>query len=63
MKTKEEIFDSKLIANLMIVFALVISAIYYINYATEIKDEVTTVIVNSLNDVNNSLAEQESTKK
>lgn len=52
-----------MITNLIIVLALVASAIYYFNNAAEIEDKVTTVLVNSLKDVNNSLAEQESTRK
>lgn len=62
MKTKEVFFDSKTIANFMIAVALVVSALYYLNNAKEIKDEVNTVIVDSLNNVNNSLAEQESSR-
>ena len=42
---------------------LILSAIYYINNSDEIEDEVTTVMVNALHDVNNSLAEQESARK
>ena len=52
-----------MIVNIMLALTLVLSAIYYLNYSDEIHDEVTTVIVNSLNDVNNSLAEQESAQK
>lgn len=60
MKATAAFFDSRMIANLIIAFSLVVSAIYYLNYAAEIEDEMKSVIVNSLNDVNNSLAEQES---
>jgi hypothetical protein len=52
-----------MIVNIMLALTLVLSAIYYLNYSDEIHDKVTTVIVNSLNDVNNSLAEQESARK
>ena len=52
-----------MIVNLMLALTLILSAVYYLNYSEEIQDEVTTVIVNSLNDVNNSLAEQESARK
>ncbi|TLP70576.1 hypothetical protein [Maribacter sp. ACAM166] len=63
MKTNEKFFDSKMIVNLMIAFTLIVFGIVYLNYSTEIEDEVTTVIVNSLKDVNTSLAEQESARK
>ena len=59
----DNFFDSKIIVNLVLALTLMLSAIYYLNYSEEIQDEVTTVIVNSLNDVNNSLAEQESARK
>ena len=63
MSNKEKFFDSKMITNLILALTLVVSAICYFNYSAEIEDEVTTVIVNSLKDVNNSLAEQESARK
>ncbi|WP_218157870.1 hypothetical protein [Maribacter stanieri] len=52
-----------MIANLIIAFALLFSAIYYFNYAQEIEDDINTVIVNSLKDASNSLAEQETAHK
>jgi len=63
MGNQENFFDSKMIANLIIVFALFFSAIYYFNYAQEIEDDINTVIVNSLKDASNSLAEQETANK
>lgn len=63
MSKRDNFFDSKMVVNLMLVLTLMLSAIYYLNYSDEIQDEVTTVIVNSLNDANNSLAEQESDRK
>ncbi|WP_339651946.1 hypothetical protein [uncultured Maribacter sp.] len=63
MSKRDNFFDSKMVVNLMLVLTLMLSAIYYLNYSEEIQDEVTTVIVNSLNDANNSLAEQESDRK
>jgi len=63
MGNQENFFDSKMIANLIIVFALLFSAIYYFNYAQEIEDDINTVIVNSLKDASNSLAEQETANK
>jgi len=63
MENQENFFDSKMIANLIIVFALLFSAIYYFNYAQEIEDDINTVIVNSLKDASNSLAEQETANK
>lgn len=63
MRTKQELFDSKMIANLIVAIALVISAICYLNFSTEIEDEVSAVIVDTLNDVSNSLAEQGSSRK
>ncbi|MBU2899807.1 MULTISPECIES: hypothetical protein [Maribacter] len=63
MEKQEYFFDSKMIANLLIVLALLLSAAYYISNAKEIEEEVNTVIVSSLKDVSNSLAEQETTRK
>lgn len=63
MEKQEYFFDSKMIANLLIALTLLLSAAYYISNAKEIEDEVNTVIVSSLKDVSNSLAEQETTKK
>ena len=63
MEKQEYFFDSKMIANLLIALALLLSAAQYISNAKEIEDEVNTVIVSSLKDVSNSLAEQETTRK
>ncbi|MDP2527138.1 hypothetical protein CSC80_01665 [Maribacter sp. 6B07] len=63
MEKQEYFFDSKMIANLLIALTLLLSAAYYISNAKEIEDEVNTVIVSSLKDVSNSLAEQETTRK
>ncbi len=63
MDNNENFLDSKMVANFLIVFALIFTAIYYFNYSDEIEGEVNTVIVNSLKDVNNSLAEQETARK
>ncbi|SHJ84359.1 hypothetical protein SAMN04488007_1649 [Maribacter aquivivus] len=63
MDNNENFLDSKMVANFLIVFALIFTAIYYFNYSDEIEGEVNTVIVNSLKDVNNSLAEQETASK
>ncbi|WP_321826728.1 hypothetical protein [Maribacter dokdonensis] len=63
MEKQEYFFDSKMIANLLIALALLLSAAYYIRNAKEIEDEVNTVIVSSLKDFSNSLAEQETTRK
>jgi hypothetical protein len=62
MKNSEKFFDSKTIADLIFVLAVVLAALFYIQYAAEIEEEVTTVIVNALNDVNSSLAEQEAVR-
>ncbi|WP_036152656.1 hypothetical protein [Maribacter forsetii] len=63
MENQENFFDSKMIANFLIAFALIFTAIYYFNYSDEIENEVNTVIVSSLKDVNNSLVEQETAHK
>ncbi|WP_299320637.1 hypothetical protein [uncultured Maribacter sp.] len=63
MENNENFLDSKMIANFLIAFALMFTAIYYFNYSEEIEEEVNSVIVNSLKDVNNSLAEQETARK
>lgn len=63
MNTEEKLFDATLVTNLLLVLALVFSVLYYVKYAAEIQEEVTTVIMNSLNDVSNSLAQQESVRK
>tara|TARA_R110000868_G_scaffold399234_3_gene672915 strand:- start:1148 stop:1339 length:192 start_codon:yes stop_codon:yes gene_type:complete len=63
MDNNEKFLDSKMIANFVIAFALLFATIYYFNYSDEIEGEVNTVIVNSLIDVNNSLAEHETAGK
>lgn len=63
MNSKEKIFDSTLITNMLIAFALILSAIYYITNSNKIENEVITVIMNSVSDATTSLAEQESTQK
>lgn len=63
MNKQESVLDSKIIANGIVLLAIMLSALYYFNNAAEIEREVVTVISSSLNDVNHSLAEQESRKK
>ncbi|APQ18142.1 hypothetical protein [Maribacter hydrothermalis] len=63
MAKNENFLDSKMIANFLIALALILTAIYYFNNSEEIEGEVNSVIVNSLNDVNNNLAEHESSRK
>lgn len=63
MANNENIIDSKTIANMLIVLALMLTAIYYLNNYEEIESEVSSVIVSSLVDVNNSLAEHEAPRK
>tara|TARA_R110002051_G_scaffold255120_6_gene314276 strand:+ start:11655 stop:11846 length:192 start_codon:yes stop_codon:yes gene_type:complete len=63
MGNNENFLDSKMIANFLIALALMLTAIYYFNNSEEIEGEVNSVIVNSLNDVNNNLAEHESARK
>lgn len=63
MNSKEKIFDATLITNMLIAFALILSAIYYITNSNKIENEVITVIMNSVSDATASLAEQESTQK
>ncbi|MGB3144829.1 MAG: hypothetical protein WBB24_12040 [Maribacter sp.] len=63
MDNSEKFFDSKMIVNFIIAFTVVLAAVIYYQFGNEIKDEVNTVLVSSLNDVNHSLAEQESTRK
>jgi hypothetical protein len=63
MTENEKFFDLKMIGNVIIALILLVCGMYYFKYADKIEDEVTNVIVSSLKDVNNSLAEQESVKK
>ncbi|TVZ17098.1 hypothetical protein [Maribacter sp. MAR_2009_72] len=58
MCNKERCIDSKMISNSIVLMAIILSALYYYNNAAEIEQEVTEVIFSSLNDGNNSLAEQ-----
>jgi len=62
MTENEKLFNFKIIGNLVIALILLVCGIYYIKYADEIEEEITNVVVNSLKDVNNSLAEQESVR-
>ncbi|MDO1513848.1 hypothetical protein Q2T41_14400 [Maribacter confluentis] len=58
MCNKERCIDSKMIANGIVLMAIILTALFYYNNAAEIEQEVTEVIFSSLNDGNNSLAEQ-----
>jgi len=62
MDKQENFFDSKMIANLLIALALLLSVVYYIKNSNEIEDEVNSVLVSSLQDVSNSLAEETTNK-
>jgi hypothetical protein len=62
MKNSEKFFDSKTIADLIFVFSVVLAALFYMHYTAEIEEELTSVIVNALNDVNSSLAEQDAVR-
>ncbi|MEP2237286.1 MAG: hypothetical protein ABJI22_02920 [Maribacter sp.] len=63
MENNEKILDSKTIANLLLAFALMLTAVYYFNNSEEIENEVSSAVVSSLEDVNNSLAEHETSRK
>jgi len=63
MNNQENFFDSKMIANFLIALALLFSAVYYYNYSEEIEREINVIIVDSLKDVNNSLAEQDTARR
>ncbi|MDF4202312.1 hypothetical protein PXD56_05080 [Maribacter sp. SA7] len=63
MENNEKILDSKTIANFLIAFALMLTAVYYFNNSEEIENEVSSAVVSSLADVNNSLAEHETSRK
>ncbi|MGC1514469.1 MAG: hypothetical protein WA810_02740 [Maribacter sp.] len=62
MNAKEHFMDANMMANLLITITLILGVIGYLNYSNEIDDEVKTVIVSALSDVNNSLVEQGTTK-
>lgn len=62
MKITEDCFNAKMITNFIVLCTILVFAIGYFKYATEIEDEVTTLMVDSLKNINDSLAEHESTR-
>lgn len=57
MKTSENLFDPKLISDVLLFMMLAISTVLLFEYYEVIEAEITQIVLNSLTDVNNSIAE------
>lgn len=56
MKVKENVFDSGLLNDIIVVTGLVISLIIFMEYSNDISNEVANIVSKSLEDINNSVA-------
>jgi len=57
MNTSENLFDAKLILDILLFVMLAISTVLLFEYYDVIEAEITQSVLNSLTDVNNSIAE------
>ncbi|WP_125222747.1 hypothetical protein [Maribacter algicola] len=48
--------DLKLMTDVIVLCMLIVSAILFLQYSHEIENEITTAVLNSMNDINNSIA-------
>jgi len=56
MKFKENVLDSGLINDIIVVLGLLISLFIFMEYSNEISTEVATIVSKSLEDMNTSVA-------
>lgn len=49
--------DVKLMTDVIVLLMFIVSAILFLQYSHEIENEITTALLNSLNDINGSIAE------
>lgn len=62
MKVSENALDTKLMTDILVLVMFIIAAILFIQYSQEIENEITTAVLNSVNDINNSIAETQTGK-
>lgn len=48
--------DLKLMTDVIILCMLIVSAMLFLQYSHEIENEITTAVLNSMSDINNSIA-------
>jgi hypothetical protein len=57
MSTLENLFDAKMISDMLLFVMLAVSTILLFEYYEAIETEITQIVLSSLTDVNNSIAE------
>ncbi|MDC6389267.1 hypothetical protein PP182_11285 [Maribacter sp. PR1] len=57
MKVSNNTLDSKLMSDILLLVMLIVTAIIFMQYSQEIENEITTAVLNSVSDINNSIAE------
>lgn len=57
MKISNNTLDAKLMSDILLLVMLIVTAIIFMQYSQEIENEITTAVLNSVSDINNSIAE------
>ncbi|GGD93825.1 hypothetical protein GCM10011412_34800 [Maribacter cobaltidurans] len=57
MKTSKNSLDAKLMTDILILMMFIAAAILFMQYSQEIENEIRTTVLNSVNDINGSIAE------
>ncbi len=57
MKTSKNSLDAKLMTDILILMMFIAAAILFMQYSQEIENEIRTAVLNSVNDINGSIAE------
>lgn len=56
MSTKKELFDLRIVSDLIVLAGLIITVLLFVQYSNSIQNEVTTILLQSLNDLNGGVA-------
>ena len=57
MKISKNSLDAKLMTDILILMMFIAAAILFMQYSQEIENEIRTAVLNSVNDINGSIAE------
>ncbi|MFX0556577.1 hypothetical protein ACOCEA_07250 [Maribacter sp. CXY002] len=57
MNTSGNLFDTKMISDILLIVMLVVTTLLFFQYYHVIEEEITQVVLNSMTDINNSIAE------
>ena len=55
--SSEKNLNAKFMTDALVLLMFIITALLFLQYSQEIENEITTVVLNSLNDINSSIAE------